>query len=292
VTSAVVKDDSMVIAGFELAEPRVDDAPFIEPDDFDQASSDEPLVLVVDDDDDVRRLLVKVIGERGIRVIEAADGEAALGAVRSHAPAALVLDAMLPKVHGFEIARRLKNSEAYKHIPIVMVSAVYRGWRFAEDAKTNYGVDAYLEKPFKVADVVNAVADALEQPAKRVEPEGMSARAEKHLERGLVHYREGRMEKAVGELRLGVQIDPLAFQLHFQLGLVYAKGDHFYDAIDALERALTIRSDYFPALKNLAALYQNAGFRNKAIEMWERCLTVAPEEDTRAAIREHLLAVF
>ena len=45
----------------------------------------------------------------------------------------------------------------------------------------------------------------------------------------------------------------------------------------------------FPAVKNLAILYQKAGFRNKAVEMWERALSLAPDEPTRHSIKEHLL---
>ncbi|MFO0658674.1 MAG: response regulator [Polyangiaceae bacterium] len=72
-------------------------------------------------------------------------------------PDLLVLDAMLPEVNGFEIARRIKTSAKYGHIPIVMVSAVYKGARVAEDAKASYGVDAYVEKPFRLADVLGAI---------------------------------------------------------------------------------------------------------------------------------------
>ncbi len=55
--------------------------------------------------------------------------------MKEQTPDLIVLDAMLPEVHGFEIARRIKHSERYGHVPIIMVSAVYRGWRYAEDLK-------------------------------------------------------------------------------------------------------------------------------------------------------------
>ncbi len=47
----------------------------------------------------------------------------------------------------------------------------------------------------------------------------------------------------------------------------------------------------FSALKNLAILYQRAGFKHKAIEMWERSLGAAPDEDTRKGIKEHLMSL-
>jgi CheY-like chemotaxis protein len=249
-------------------------------------------LLVVDDEPDVRRLLVRVFAERGYRVLEAEDGEIALQTVQADMPDALILDAMLPKVHGFEIAQRLKGSDRYGHIPIVMVSAVYRGWRFAEDVKANYHVQAYLEKPFKVSDVVDAVTKALsDAPSGRGDVESTSLEAERCLALGLAAYKEGNLETAVGHLLEGTKADPLAYRLRFHLGLLYGKTGRLYDAIQELETVLSMRSTFFPALKNLAVLYQNAGFRNKALEMWERCLAAAPDEETRQSIKRHLVAV-
>ena len=111
-------------------------------------------MLVVDDELDIRRLLRRVLEDRGYRVREADRGHTAMRMLKERTPDLLILDAMLPEVHGFEIARRMKGTERFGHVPIVMVSAVYRGWRFAEDLKASYGVDAYIEKPFRVGDVV------------------------------------------------------------------------------------------------------------------------------------------
>jgi tetratricopeptide (TPR) repeat protein len=198
---------------------------------------------------------------------------------------------MLPEVHGFDIAKRLKGTERYGHIPIVMVSAVYRGWRFAEDLKTSYGVDAYLEKPFKVADVVRAVENALERNAQPQDAEKISAEAEKMLNAGIAAYKQGDIATAIEHLREGTRIDPLAYRLHYHLGLLHGKQGRVYDAIQELQTALEINGRHFPALKNLAVLYQKAGFRNKAIEIWERALAVAPDDPTRQSIKEHLVGL-
>ena len=52
-----------------------------------------------------------------------------------------------------------------------------------------------------------------------------------------------------------------------------------------LETAVEMNSRHFPAVKNLAILYQKAGFRNKALEMWQRALSLAPDEATRAVLQ-------
>ena len=118
-------------------------------------------ILVVDDSDDIRQLLVRVFRERDFEVFESSRGLDALQKVREVSPDVLLLDAMLPEVHGFDICRRIKGSRRYGHIPVVMVSAIYRGWRFAEDLRRSYGVDEFLEKPFRIGEVVAAVERAL-----------------------------------------------------------------------------------------------------------------------------------
>lgn len=248
-------------------------------------------VLVVDDEQDIRKLLRKVLEDKGYRVVEAARGLAALQLIKADPPDLLLLDAMLPEVHGFDIAKRVKGSERYRALPIIMISAVYRGWRFAEDIKANYGVNAYLEKPFKVTDVVREVERALTTPSQRGDGERISKEAERLLVDGIKAYRAGDIETAIGLLERGVGLDPLAHRLHFHLGLLYGKKGQLYDAIQELETALQIDERHFQSLKNLAVLYQKAGFRNKAIEAWERSLGHAPDEATRQTIKEHLVGL-
>lgn len=250
-------------------------------------------ILIVDDEPEIRVMLERLLKGKGYRVVTTDNGRAALGMVKEHTPDLIVLDAMLPEVHGFDIARRIKASKRYGHIPIIMVSAVYRGWRFAEDLRESCGVEHYIEKPFKIADVLQAVERALEAEA---EPSSsrvreMSAEAERELNAGVAAYQEDRLDEAVAHLKRGIAIDPLAFRLHFHLGLLFGKKGQLYDAIGELERAVEINARHFPAVRNLAILYQKAGFRNKATETWERALNVAPDDVTRQSIKQHLLGL-
>ncbi|MCC6213865.1 MAG: response regulator [Polyangiaceae bacterium] len=250
-------------------------------------------ILVVDDEPDIRRMLKRLLTSRGHRVLEADRGMLALRMVKEHSPDLIVLDAMLPEVHGFDIARRIKGSQRYGKTPIIMVSAVYRGWRYAEDLKQSCGVDHYIEKPFKIAEVLQAVEACLASGVAAAAPESaaadVSGDAEAALNAGVAAYKAGRIDEAVGHLQRGIGIDPLAYRLHFHLGLLYGKKGQVFEAIRELETAVEINSGHFPAVKNLAILYQKAGFRNKAAEAWERALKLAPDDETRQSIRQHLL---
>jgi CheY-like chemotaxis protein len=254
------------------------------------------VILVVDDEEDIRKLLKRLLADKGHRVVEADRGLLALRMVKEHTPDLIILDAMLPELHGFDIARRIKGSEKYGRIPIVMVSAVYRGWRIAEDLKNNYGIEEYIEKPFRITDVLRAVQRLLgerdqqrkDHPESR-DPEAVSAEAEKALADGIAAYKAGTIDEAIAHLRKGVGIDPLAYRLRYHLALLYGKKGMIYEGISELERAVDLNPRHFPALKNLAVLYEKAGFKHKAVDMWERGANVAPDEATRESIKKHLL---
>jgi CheY-like chemotaxis protein len=251
-------------------------------------------VLVVDDEDDIRRLLRRVLVEHGYQVVEAARGNEALQKVREHQPDLIVLDAMLPEIHGLDICRRVKESQKYGHIPILLVSAVYRGWRFAEDLRESYGVQGFLEKPFKIADVVRAVEAALahQDPAGGARGDDViSPIANQALEAGIEAYRRGELETAIAHLRRGITADPHAFRLHYHLGLLHGRSAQVFEAIEAMERAVELSPKNFAALKNLAVLYQRAGFKHKAVEVWERALGSADDEETRRGIKDHLISL-
>jgi DNA-binding response OmpR family regulator len=252
------------------------------------------LILVVDDEEDIRKLLKRLLTQKGHRVIEADRGLLALRLVKDHLPDLIILDAMLPELHGFDIARRIKGSAKYGRIPIIMVSAVYRGRQIADDLKANYGIEEYLEKPFRISDVMEAVQRLLTREEARPkeplrDPESLSSEAEKALNEGVAAYKAGHIEEAVEHLKRGVAIDPLAYRLHFHLALLYGKQGNVYEGIQELERAIDLNPKHYPALKNLAVLYEKAGFKNKAVEMWERCAASAADEPTRASIRQHLM---
>jgi DNA-binding response OmpR family regulator len=249
-------------------------------------------ILVVDDEEDIRKLVRRLLTDRGHTVIEADRGLIALRLVKEETPDLILLDAMLPEVHGFDIARRIKGSTKYGSIPILMMSAVYRGWRIAEDLKTNYGIEDYIEKPFRIADLVSKVDHLLERKAGTApphDPELINQNAVRYLEEGITAYKNGEVDLAIGLLKKGISIDPLAYRLRYHLALIYGKRGQFYDGITELERAVDLNPRHFPALKNLAVLYEKAGFKNKAVEMWERCVHTAPDNETRESIKAHMM---
>jgi DNA-binding response OmpR family regulator len=248
-------------------------------------------ILVVDDEDDIRLLVSRILTDKGFVVVTASRGLEAINKVQSESPDMIILDAMLPEVHGFDICKRIKGSSKYGHIPVLMISAIYRGWRYARDLKNSYGVDEFIEKPFKINELLDKVEQLLSvtRPVPASSGPELSSQSEKTLAECIEAYREGRLDDAISLLKKGISIDPLAHMLHYHLALLLGKKNLNYQAIRSLENALELAPDYFPALKNLAVLYQKTGFKFKAVETWERALSFCTEEDMREKIKSHLM---
>src|SRR5215475_9112842 len=151
-----------------------------------------PRVLVVDDEPAIRRILRQSLAQRGWEIIDAEGGVEAFRHIKVKEPDAILLDAMLPDVHGFEVCKRLKSSQRYAHIPIVVMTAVYKGWRMAADLNDSYGVAATIEKPFDIPHLVRVIEAALAgraPEAERTATQALSKEAQRLYQEGAEAYR-------------------------------------------------------------------------------------------------------
>jgi CheY-like chemotaxis protein len=111
-----------------------------------------PAILVVDDDGATRGLLAKMLAEK-FTVFTAADGVEALDLLAQMAPPdAIVLDVMMPRIDGFELARRIKADKRLQRVPILYLTA--KSGALDIVAGINAGARHYLVKPFKMPDLI------------------------------------------------------------------------------------------------------------------------------------------
>lgn len=112
-------------------------------------------ILVVEDDTSQADQLRQILSGQGFQVDVAFDGYSALSQVRAILPDLLVLDAVLPKVTGFHLARLIKFDEKLKKIPILMLTVLNQ--QADKERGKQVGVDLYLTKPFTEDVFVKAV---------------------------------------------------------------------------------------------------------------------------------------
>jgi len=121
-------------------------------------------VLVVDDEEHITELVSMGLTYNGFEVERVASGRGALSAVERQRPDLMVLDVMLPDLDGFEVARRLRQSEgAGTRVPVIFLTA-----RDATQEKVEglrLGSDDYVTKPFSIEELIERVKAVLRRAA-------------------------------------------------------------------------------------------------------------------------------
>jgi two-component system phosphate regulon response regulator PhoB len=121
----------------------------------------KPLVLVVDDEENYLELLKFNLTQAGFDVDTAINGEEALTSISRRKPACILLDGLLPKIHGFEVCRRIKSQPDTKDIPVIIMTAVYKALRYKYEVKGDYGADDFITKPFDVEDIIARIRNLI-----------------------------------------------------------------------------------------------------------------------------------
>lgn len=124
---------------------------------------DEVTVLVVDDSPSVRETLAYLLAREGFDVHTAVNGRDGYEAILRLRPVAVLLDAMMPDIDGFDVCRQVKAQPDLEHITIIMLTAM--GQKADEIRAREAGVDAFLTKPPDIARTIALIREACGQAA-------------------------------------------------------------------------------------------------------------------------------
>lgn len=122
-------------------------------------------ILVVDDEPDFVAIVRKYLEKEGFEVDVAYDGVEGLNKVRQSPPDAIVLDVMMPEKDGYAVCQELKQSDQYKNIPIVLLTAVsshVSSTRYSHYDGMSTEADDYLPKPASAEEIVESVKRLLQ----------------------------------------------------------------------------------------------------------------------------------
>ena len=109
-------------------------------------------VLIVEDEQEIREMLGFALSRNGFEVGEAASAEEALEQLEGPLPSLLIIDWMLPRMSGIDLARRLRNDEHTAGLPMIMLTA--RGEETDKIKSFDSGIDDYITKPFSPRELV------------------------------------------------------------------------------------------------------------------------------------------
>jgi two-component system, OmpR family, alkaline phosphatase synthesis response regulator PhoP len=108
-----------------------------------------PKILIVDDEAHLRMLICQTLEEledEGVELLTASNGEEALETIQAEAPKLVFLDVMMPKLSGFDVCSRVKQTLGLKDVYIVLLTA--KGQEFDKLRGQEVGADLYMTKPF------------------------------------------------------------------------------------------------------------------------------------------------
>ncbi len=121
--------------------------------------SETPLIMVVEDDMEMNELQCELLALHGMDSVPAYSGVKALELSEESSFNAILLDVMLPEMDGFETCRLLRQREAGRRVPIIMLTALdsdeCRRMGFSS------GADAYFTKPFDPDEVVSTLCSLM-----------------------------------------------------------------------------------------------------------------------------------
>jgi DNA-binding response OmpR family regulator len=103
-------------------------------------------ILIVDYDSQSLELMAGIFKGQKVQIIKAMDGQSAYDKFKSEKPNAVILEAILPKIHGFDLTKRI-SQETQGRVPVVIVTGLYRGPQYRHEALTSFGAADYFEKP-------------------------------------------------------------------------------------------------------------------------------------------------
>lgn len=124
---------------------------------------DPRTVVIAEDSAAIRSILAFLLRGRGIEVVECCDGDDALERIKHLHPDLAILDVMMPGLSGFDVCRAVKDTDATKSIPVLILTSVTQGTgKSDEHWKSLSGADDFLTKPFKAVDLLSRVDKLLE----------------------------------------------------------------------------------------------------------------------------------
>lgn len=116
-------------------------------------------IFVVDDEHDILELLELQLNKANFAVKTFDNGSDFLEMLKTEAPDLAILDLMLPDIEGTEICKTIRNSEKYKFLPIIMLTA--KGEEVDKILGLELGADDYIAKPFSPRELVARIKAVL-----------------------------------------------------------------------------------------------------------------------------------
>ena len=114
-------------------------------------------VVIIEDEENLGKLIKSHLEQHNYHAIHIRDGESGLKAIREKSPDLVLMDLLLPRLHGFDILRIVNEDTRLKEIPLIVMTGVYTNAIHKVEAK-RLGVNEFVEKPLNFEELVEKIA--------------------------------------------------------------------------------------------------------------------------------------
>lgn len=118
-------------------------------------------ILIVDDDITFGKAMKEAMSRAGFKAMHASKPDDALSSIKLQPIHAAIIDCMLPKMNGKDLAKKIKE-ETSASLPVLLISGIYKDKNFAREAMQSTGAIGFITKPFELASLVKTIEDKLE----------------------------------------------------------------------------------------------------------------------------------
>ena len=163
-------------------------------------------VMIVDDEHITRHTLEALLQQEGYDLFFADSGQEALNQVGEIKPDVILLDVMMPNINGFEVCRRIKANEDWRHIPIILVTALASKKDLARGIDA--GADDFLSKPVSSLELSARVRSMMRIKSQYDQLEAQKLDLEKTLElrEELTRFNAQRLEELEVLHKIGLNL--------------------------------------------------------------------------------------
>jgi two-component system alkaline phosphatase synthesis response regulator PhoP len=118
-------------------------------------------ILIADDEPSIVVAVEFLLRRNGYDVEIARNGDEALERIEASNPDLVLLDVMMPQKSGYEVCRRIRERDDWRHIKVIMLSAKGRDAEVTRGLAT--GADVYITKPFSTRDLMARIKGLLDE---------------------------------------------------------------------------------------------------------------------------------
>jgi DNA-binding response OmpR family regulator len=107
------------------------------------------MILIADDEPHIRMLIeqsLEDLADEGVEILTVGDGQTALDTIKQRRPALVVLDAMMPRMNGFDVCQSVKRDLAMDDVYVIILTA--KGQEYDRQRGEEVGANLYMTKPF------------------------------------------------------------------------------------------------------------------------------------------------